>query len=180
AQQLFNELIYDGIFVDVIHAERTKAQRDAIVASFRAGKTWILICTDLMARGLDFKGVDTVINFDFPHSSAHYIHRIGRTGRAGRNGVAITFYTLDDISSLPIVVNVMRQSGCTLPEWLLKTIATRKKDRHRSKPMKRARISTVSSYDLQRQAKKRQMIQSKKEATGHSTPAILPSNKKEK
>ncbi|GJQ82801.1 hypothetical protein Trydic_g13504 [Trypoxylus dichotomus] len=54
AQQLFVELIYDGINVDVIHSDRTQLQRDNTIRSFREGKIWILICTELMARGVDF------------------------------------------------------------------------------------------------------------------------------
>lgn len=50
-----------------------------------------------MARGLDFKGVNLVINYDFPQTIVSYIHRIGRTGRAGRAGEAITYYTKEDI-----------------------------------------------------------------------------------
>ncbi|CAG8593082.1 19455_t:CDS:10, partial [Racocetra persica] len=96
AKELFHELIYDGINVDVIHAERTKAQRDSIVLNFRQGKIWVLIATELMARGIDFKGVNLVINYDFPQSIQSYIHRIGRTGRAGKSGEAITYYTKDD------------------------------------------------------------------------------------
>jgi len=53
------------------------------VRNFRLGKVWVLIATDLMARGMDFKGVRVVINYDFPPSVVQYIHRIGRTGRAG-------------------------------------------------------------------------------------------------
>ena len=64
--ELFHELVYDSINVDVIHAERTPAQRDATVDKFRAGKVWVLIATELMARGMDFKGVSLVINYDFP------------------------------------------------------------------------------------------------------------------
>lgn len=77
AKELFHELVYDGINVDVIHSERTKAQRDRVVEGFRAGKIWILIATELMARGLDFKGVNLVINYDFPQTVQSYIHRIG-------------------------------------------------------------------------------------------------------
>ncbi len=51
---------------------------------FRLGKIWVLICTDLMSRGVDFKTVNVVVNFDFPQSVVSYIHRVGRTGRAGR------------------------------------------------------------------------------------------------
>lgn len=64
--------------------------------AFREGKIWVLICTELMGRGIDFKGVRLVINYDFPSSAISYIHRIGRTGRAGRPGKAVTFFTNDD------------------------------------------------------------------------------------
>ncbi|KRT80864.1 helicase, partial [Oryctes borbonicus] len=96
AQQLFTELIYDGINVDAIHSDRTQLQRDNTIRSFREGKIWILICTELMARGVDFKGVNLVVNYDFPPSAIAYVHRIGRAGRAGRRGKAITFFTVDD------------------------------------------------------------------------------------
>jgi hypothetical protein len=55
AQELFNELAYDGVNVDVIHADRTQLQRDNIIKRFRLGEIWVLIATDLLARGLDFK-----------------------------------------------------------------------------------------------------------------------------
>lgn len=96
AQQLFYELIYDGINVDAIHADRTQLQRDNTVRSFREGRIWVLICTELMARGIDFKGVNLVINYDFPPSAISYVHRVGRAGRAGRRGEAVTFWTLED------------------------------------------------------------------------------------
>ena len=50
------------------------------------GRTWVLVATDLIGRGMDFLGVNTVVNFDFPNSTTDYIHRVGRTGRAGRSG----------------------------------------------------------------------------------------------
>lgn len=52
-------------------------QREDAVDNFRAGKTWVLIATDVIARGMDFKGINCVINYDFPESAAAYIHRIG-------------------------------------------------------------------------------------------------------
>lgn len=53
-------------------------QRDNVVKAFREGKIWVLICTELMGRGIDFKGVNLVINYDFPPSAISYIHRIGK------------------------------------------------------------------------------------------------------
>ena len=61
----------------VIHSDLSQAERDAVVQKFIAGKIWILICTELMARGIDFKGVNLVINYDFPTTAISYIHRIG-------------------------------------------------------------------------------------------------------
>lgn len=100
ARELFHELIYDGLHVDVIHGERPRAQREAVIDAFKRGDVWVLICTDLLARGIDFKGVRLVINYDFPQSTQSYVHRIGRTGRAGREGRAITFFTKDDAPHL--------------------------------------------------------------------------------
>ena len=97
AQELYDELIFDGINVGVIHSDRTKQQRDDTIKAFRLGQVWVLIATDIMSRGMDFKGVNLVINYDFPQSAVSYIHRIGRTGRAGRQGQAITLYTEYDM-----------------------------------------------------------------------------------
>lgn len=52
-------------------------QRENAVDRFRAGETWVLIATDVIARGMDFKGINCVINYDFPDSASAYIHRIG-------------------------------------------------------------------------------------------------------
>jgi ATP-dependent RNA helicase DDX52/ROK1 len=93
AKDLYRELVYDAINVEVIHSEKTSQQREDIIKRFRIGDIWVLICTDLIARGVDFKGVKMVINFDLPQSAVAYIHRIGRTGRAGNRGTAITLFT---------------------------------------------------------------------------------------
>lgn len=173
AKELFHELIYDGLNVDVIHSERTQAQRDNVVKSFRAGKIWVLICTDLMGRGIDFKGVNLVINYDFPQSAVSYIHRIGRTGRAGRVGQAITFFTEDDAVNLRSIANVMKASGCEVPDWMLK-LKNPSKDAKRKlskKPVKRSAIKTVSKYDLQKSKQKKEMILNRKMAATNHTPA---------
>jgi ATP-dependent RNA helicase DDX52/ROK1 len=161
---LFNELIYDGINVDIIHSSRSAQQREEVIRRFRSGEIWILICTDLLARGIDFYGVQMVINYDLPLTAVSYIHRIGRTGsalfhclfsglfdrycsclfslcllllvvtlfslfclswtllfvgRAGREGEAVTFFTEDDLPRLRSIANVMKLSGCEVPDWML-------------------------------------------------------------
>ncbi|XP_015893193.2 DEAD-box ATP-dependent RNA helicase 57 isoform X2 [Ziziphus jujuba] len=119
AKELYAELSVANIRVDVIHSDLSQMQRENAVDDFRAGKTWVLIATDVIARGMDFKGVNCVINYDFPDSAAAYIHRIGRSGRAGRRGEAITFYTEQDIPFLRNIANAMAASGCEVPSWAL-------------------------------------------------------------
>eukprot|EP00897_Mesotaenium_endlicherianum_P001348 jgi/Mesen1/1240/ME000129S00344 len=143
AKQLFKELYYDDVKVDAIHADRTQAQREAAVDKFRAGKTWVLIATDIMGRGMDFKGVSCVVNYDCPQSTASYIHRIGRSGRAGMPGEAVTLYTEEDAPMLRSIANVIAASGGDVPAWML-SLPKKPRQRGASKerPPKRKPIGT--------------------------------------
>ena len=120
AKELFHELKFDQVNVDVIHGDKKKQERDEIMQKFRIGDIWVLICTDLMARGIDFKTVNSVLNFDFPTSLVSYIHRVGRTGRAGREGTATTYFTDADLPYVKTIANLMQKSGHEVPSWLAK------------------------------------------------------------
>lgn len=178
AKELFHELIYDGINVDVIHSDRTQAQRDNVVKCFRTGKIWVLIATELMGRGIDFKGVNLVINYDFPTSSVAYIHRIGRTGRAGRPGKAVTFFTEDDAANLRSIANVMKSSGCEIPEWMLKLKKPGRKSRKKlsKTPPSRSAIKTVSKYDSQKAKRKRELIEASKKKKKKMKLSSIPAS----
>ena len=63
--------------VDCLHAGMTKKEREDAIGRMRRGESWVMISTEVMARGMDFKGVMEVINYDFPQSVQSYIHRIG-------------------------------------------------------------------------------------------------------
>ncbi|XP_062289105.1 probable ATP-dependent RNA helicase DDX52 [Scomber scombrus] len=166
ARELFHELVYEGINVDVIHAERTQQQRDNVVNSFRSGKIWVLICTALLARGIDFKGVNLVLNYDFPTSAVEYIHRIGRTGRAGHQGKSITFFTENDKPLLRSIANVIKQAGCPVPDYMIgfKKIHSKVKRRLEKRPPKRSTICTTPRFLM----KKKPQVQKKgkKQASG--------------
>ncbi|XP_022085857.1 probable ATP-dependent RNA helicase DDX52 [Acanthaster planci] len=160
AKELFQELIYDGYNVDVIHADKTQTQRDNIVKCFRSGKIWVLIATELMGRGIDFKGINLVINYDFPTSAISYIHRIGRTGRAGRQGKAVTFFTEDDTVHLRSIANVMRNAGCPVPDYMLqlKKLTKVKRKKLEKKPVKRDTVRTLPKQDLDKAKRKKEII----------------------
>ena len=82
ATSLFHELIYDALPIEVIHSERTPKERERVLRDFREGKVWVLICTELIGRGMDFRGVRAVVNYDFPTSVQSYVHRIGASQAA--------------------------------------------------------------------------------------------------
>jgi len=96
ADQLSALLRYHKFRAGVLHGELSQEERNFMVAQFAEGKIKVLVASDVAARGLDVKDIDTVINFDFPRSVDDYIHRIGRTGRAGRQGLAISFVSAND------------------------------------------------------------------------------------
>ena len=79
-----------GHRAEAIHGGMNQPQRDRVMSAFRAGRTELLVATDVAARGLDIPSVSHVVNYDLPMSPEGYVHRIGRTGRAGREGAAIT------------------------------------------------------------------------------------------
>lgn len=133
---------------------------------FRLGEIWVLICTDLMARGIDFKTVNSVLNFDFPTSLVSYIHRVGRTGRAGHAGTATTYFTDADIPYVKTIANLMEKSGHPVPSWLsrLKDKSTGHNNKAwkqlSEKPIRRKTIST----SIERNTNRRHLKAIKKDA----------------
>lgn len=89
-------MVHKGAPVGVMHGGMTQKSREMALELLKERKLAALICTDLMARGIDVDCIKLIINYDFPQSALSYIHRIGRTGRAGRTGEAITFFTDSD------------------------------------------------------------------------------------
>uniref|UniRef100_A0AC11DA48 DExD-box helicase 52 n=1 Tax=Ovis aries TaxID=9940 RepID=A0AC11DA48_SHEEP len=168
------ELLFVGSETGKLLAMRELVKkRDNTVHSFRAGKIWVLICTALLARGIDFKGVNLVINYDFPTSSVEYIHRIGRTGRAGHKGKAVTFFTEDDKPLLRSVANVIQQAGCPVPEYIkgFQKLLSKQKKKMIKKPLERESISTTPKYFLEK-AKDKQ-----KKVTGQNKKKVAPKDK---
>uniref|UniRef100_F1KZ49 ATP-dependent RNA helicase n=1 Tax=Ascaris suum TaxID=6253 RepID=F1KZ49_ASCSU len=147
ARQLFSEMsaFEPPIPVALISSERSEKERDSAIAKFREGSIWVLICTELLGRGLDFRGVNMVVNFDLPTSVVSYIHRIGRTGRAGRRGRAITYFTERDMDVIRPIATVISQAGFPVPEYTLRMRKLTRRERRGflRHPPKRKNIGVV-------------------------------------
>jgi ATP-dependent RNA helicase RhlE len=108
ANRLAHQLRANHIQVDAIHGDKTQAEREAALEAFKAGKTTVLVATDVASRGLDIESLPQVINFDIPHSPEDYIHRIGRTGRAGLTGEAISLVAPEDLEALAAIEKLIK------------------------------------------------------------------------
>ncbi|GAS96683.1 cold-shock deaD-box protein A deaD [Mycolicibacterium canariasense] len=82
-----------GFAAAAINGDIAQAQRERTIAALKDGSIDILVATDVAARGLDVERISHVVNYDIPHDTESYVHRIGRTGRAGRSGHALLFVT---------------------------------------------------------------------------------------
>ena len=98
----------NGYKVDSIHGDKPQNERQVAMNKFKKGEVNILIATDVAARGIDIKDLDSVVNFDLPNVPETYVHRIGRTGRAGEIGIAYSFCSADEknyLTSIQKLIN---------------------------------------------------------------------------
>ena len=108
ANKVAKKLCAAGVSADAIHGNKSQSARQRALADFKKGRTWVLVATDIAARGLDIEGVSHVINFELPHEPEGYVHRIGRTGRAGASGVAWSVVDPSEVSRLRAVEQLIR------------------------------------------------------------------------
>jgi ATP-dependent RNA helicase DeaD len=108
-EELASKLQARGFAAAAINGDMAQAQRERVIDQLKNGKLDILIATDVAARGLDVDRISHVLNYDIPHDTESYVHRIGRTGRAGRNGEAILFVTPRERNLLRQIERATRQ-----------------------------------------------------------------------
>ena len=195
---LHSELRYDipaeaggSSRIEVLHSDLSDSDRDQVMTRFRNGEIWVLITTDILSRGVDFRGINGVVNYDVPNSGASYIHRVGRTGRAGRDGgVAVTFYTKEDIPYVKNIANIIaaseKQAGkpaseASVQKWLLDALPKPSKEQKKMLKMHgvesrrgglekgnegkgkgKAQISTKSGYERKLENNRKGAIQGSK------------------
>lgn len=96
-KQLAAALQQIGINCGAMHSDLEQTERDDVMFKFKSGQYDVLVATDIVARGIDIDDIEMVINYDVPHDTEDYVHRIGRTARANRDGIAITFVNEQDM-----------------------------------------------------------------------------------
>lgn len=94
-----------------LHGDMAQAERERVLSSFRAGRTSVLIATDVAARGLDIPEVDLVVHYELPRDPEAFLHRSGRTGRAGRSGTTIAMYSRNEMGSFKRILRETKTSN---------------------------------------------------------------------
>ncbi|MBL8024417.1 MAG: DEAD/DEAH box helicase [Elusimicrobia bacterium] len=112
ADRLAHRLEKAGYRSEVLHSNRTQRERTEAMDSFRAGKSQILVATDIAARGIDVKDISHVINYDVPQHPEDYVHRVGRTARAYGVGDALTL--MDPLEQV-FVTDIEKFTGLVFP-----------------------------------------------------------------
>jgi ATP-dependent RNA helicase DeaD len=100
AEEVGQALAQRGLNAATMSGKIVQQERERIIERLRMGELDILVATDVAARGLDVDRVGLVVNYDLPHDSEGYVHRVGRTGRAGRSGVALSFVGPKEVKKL--------------------------------------------------------------------------------
>ncbi|NTS78296.1 DEAD/DEAH box helicase [Catenovulum sp. SM1970] len=109
ANRLTRELESKGVKAAAIHGNKSQGARTKALAGLKAGEISVLVATDIAARGIDIDLLPIVINFELPHVSEDYVHRIGRTGRAGSSGRAISLVCADEFKLLSDIEQLIQQ-----------------------------------------------------------------------
>src|ERR1700744_754924 len=118
-EEVAEKLRARGFSAAAINGDIAQQQRERTIAALRDGGIDILVATDVAARGLDVERISHVLNYDIPHDTESYVHRIGRTGRAGRSGTALLFVSPRERHLLKAIEKATRQ---TLTEAELPTV----------------------------------------------------------
>ena len=96
ANRLATQLESDGLSSAAIHGNKSQGARTRALQDFKSGRVRVLVATDVAARGLDIERLPHVVNYELPHVSEDYVHRIGRTARAGQKGHAVSLVCVDE------------------------------------------------------------------------------------
>lgn len=107
--ELAEKLEARGYSAAALNGDMNQQLREKTVDRLKKGSVDILVGTDVVARGLDVERISHVVNYDIPHDTESYVHRIGRTGRAGRKGEAILFISPREKRMLYAIENATRQ-----------------------------------------------------------------------
>lgn len=135
-----------GLSAAALNGDLPQARRQRTVDQLKSGHLNILVATDVAARGLDVQRISHVFNYDLPHDSESYVHRIGRTGRAGRSGVAVIFLTFRQRGKLRLIERATNGSITVVEPPRSREINLKRIERYKAQVVKSLASSDLGVY----------------------------------
>ena len=175
-EDVYESLKVRGVSVEMLSGDVNQAKRLKVLDAFRDGEVKIVVATDIAGRGIDVKGLEYVINFDFPYEAEDYVHRIGRTGRAGSTGVAISFADEFESCQIPEIESYINEDlKCTVigpDDPLLKPIPARHTKLGAVDAAAQAAVDAREAAGEEEKAAAAAMVGANA-VTGNGSPAVL-------
>ena len=173
---VYESLKIRGVSVEMLSGDVNQNKRLKVLDQFRDGEVKVVVATDVAGRGLDVKGLEYVVNFDFPYEAEDYVHRIGRTGRAGSTGVAISFADEFESCQIPDIEAYIKEPlKCTVigpDDPLLKPIPARHSKLGEVDAEARAQVDAREAAGEEEKAAAAAMVGANA-TTGTGAPAVL-------
>ena len=175
-EDVYESLKIRGVSVEMLSGDVNQNKRLKVLDQFRDGEVKVVVATDVAGRGLDVKGLEYVVNFDFPYEAEDYVHRIGRTGRAGSTGVAISFADEFESCQIPDIEAYIKEPlKCTVigpDDPLLKPIPARHSKLGEVDAEARAQVDAREAAGEEEKAAAAAMVGANA-TTGTGAPAVL-------
>ena len=178
-EDVYESLKVRGVSVEMLSGDVNQNKRLKVLDAFRDNEIKVVVATDVAGRGIDIKGLEYVINFDFPYEAEDYVHRIGRTGRAGSTGVAISFADEFESCQIPdIEAYINEPLKCTVigpDDPLLKPLPARHTKLGEVDEVAKAAVDAREAAGEEQIAAAKAMVGANA-TTGSGAPAILRDN----
>jgi len=176
-EDVYESLKIRGVKVEMLSGDVNQNKRLKVLDQFRDGEIKVVVATDVAGRGIDVKGLQYVINFDFPYEAEDYVHRIGRTGRAGSTGVAISFADEFESCQIPDIEKYINEElKCTVvgpDDPLLKPVPPRGSKLGEVDSEAKAEVDAREAAGEEEKAAAAAMIGRANAVTASGAPAIL-------
>ena len=172
---LYRSLVKHGFDAVQLHGDMAQSARTETLDKFRKSEVRLMVCSDVAARGIDISNVSHVFNFDTPHHSEDYVHRIGRTGRAGKEGRAFTIATPDDGK---FVAAIEKLIGNEIPRVPIEGLPTLELDMEAGDRRGRGR-GRGKAPERKSSSRERPARAERPERTERPTPAPAPTERSE-
>lgn len=178
-EDVYESLKVRGVSVDMLSGDVNQNRRLKVLEAFREGAVKVVVATDVAGRGIDIKGLEYVVNFDFPYEAEDYVHRIGRTGRAGSTGIAISFADEFESCQIPDIEAYIKEPlKCTVigpDDPLLKPIPARHTKLGEIDEAAKAEVDAREAAGEEQIAAAKALVGANA-TTGTGAPAVLKEN----